>query len=115
MILALGRGACGFNKLQRRVAHFNAQQPISQRMLSLTLRSLVSDGFVEKRRTGSGRWAQYALTEAGNDLFALIAEMDNWVRTGAVRIRAASVSSNDNAPSATAEKSAPCRQGGMTQ
>jgi len=115
LIVALGRGACGFNKLQRRVAHSHARQPISQRMLSLTLRSLVSDGFVEKRQTGSGRWAEYALTETGKNLFDLIGEMDNWVRTRAARTRATSKSSNDNAPPAVAEETAPFRKGGMTQ
>lgn len=104
LIVALGRGACGFNKLQRRVTHSCAQQSISQRMLSLTLRSLVSDGLVEKRQAGSGRWAEYSLTETGGELFELISEMDKWVRTRASRTRAASMSSNDNPPPACVDE-----------
>lgn len=69
----LGAGPRRYSELQRAV------EGISQRMLTLTLRSLERDGLVERAVTPtSPPRVDYALTPVGQTLSAQVAELITW-------------------------------------
>ncbi|QQA41826.1 winged helix-turn-helix transcriptional regulator [Pelagovum pacificum] len=84
VIRELGDGPIRFNELRRRVA------PISQKMLSSTLKGLERDGFITRTVTPSVPPAvTYALTELGCGFLRPVQAMANWTMENADTITAA--------------------------
>lgn len=73
VICQLGESTCRFNELRRRCA------PITQRMLSVTLRGLERDGLVRRTvfDTKPPR-VDYALTARGLSLLTVVRELAGW-------------------------------------
>ena len=73
VVLRLGEGPARFNALRRQVGG------ISQRMLTVTLRSLERDGLVSRRVIPSTPpQVEYALTALGASLSEPIASLTRW-------------------------------------
>ncbi|MFI5911917.1 winged helix-turn-helix transcriptional regulator [Dactylosporangium sp. NPDC051541] len=74
----------GFNELDRAV------DGLSRRMLTLTLRSLVRDGLVDRTpRPGPGARVDYALSDLGRSLLPLVVAVGRWAEHHDEDIRAA--------------------------
>lgn len=81
VILRLGDGAMRFNALRRAVG------AISQRMLTVTLRSLERDGLVTRTVFPTNPpQVEYALTELGHSLAGPIGSLADWAVTHRDRI-----------------------------
>ena len=74
--------------LRRLVSTVGAEGRISQRMLTLRLRTLERDGLIERRviATTHPPGVEYALTELGRSLSAQIESLMQWIRDHMVRI-----------------------------
>lgn len=71
----------GFNELRRSV------RPVTQRMLSVTLRRLERDGLVKRTVHGSKPpRVDYALTERGLSLLAVVRTLARWAEDNAIGI-----------------------------
>lgn len=76
VILRLGDGAMRFNALRRAVGS------ISQRMLTVTLRSLERDGLVSRTvHPATPPQVEYALTDLGRSLAGPIGALADWAMT----------------------------------
>lgn len=83
----LAKGPCRFNALLRVV------DGISQRMLSVTLRTLERDGMVSRQVLPlAPPQVEYALTDLGHSLFASLAILKDWAATHQPSVRAARLS-----------------------
>lgn len=90
ILLVLGTGEWRHAELKRVLAQLSAEQAISQRVLTLKLRTLERDGFV--RRSVSGDVpprVSYALTALGGDLLAQAQGLIGWIEQQSAAIRAA--------------------------
>jgi DNA-binding HxlR family transcriptional regulator len=84
IVVLLGHRTHRFSELNRAI------EGISQRMLTLTLRTLVRDGLVDRTVHPSvPPRVDYALTELGRTLFVPIAALDQWANAHRDDIRAA--------------------------
>jgi DNA-binding HxlR family transcriptional regulator len=84
IVWTLGEGPVRFNELRRRVA------PISQKMLSSTLKVLERDGMVSRSVTPSvPPQVEYALTDLGRELLAPVSGLAEWTSANTDRILAA--------------------------
>jgi DNA-binding HxlR family transcriptional regulator len=74
--------------LRRLVSTVGAEGRISQRMLTLRLRTLERDGLIERRVISSTHppGVEYALTELGRSLSAQIESLMQWIRDHMARI-----------------------------
>jgi DNA-binding HxlR family transcriptional regulator len=84
IIATLYAGALRFNEIKREV------DGISQRMLTLTLRSLERDGLLTRTVSGSAPLrVEYDLTEVGRSLRAPIVELIRWAIDNRARMEKA--------------------------
>jgi DNA-binding HxlR family transcriptional regulator len=84
VVTFLGRGPMRFNALRREIGG------ISQRMLTLTLRSLERDGLVTRTVYPTvPPQVEYALTELGRSLLIPVLAIRDWARQNALQIEAA--------------------------
>jgi DNA-binding HxlR family transcriptional regulator len=73
IVILLGDGPLGFNELKRRT------DGISQRILSLTLKSLERDGFISRHVTANvPPSVDYALTPLGHSLWSVVKSLGQW-------------------------------------
>jgi DNA-binding HxlR family transcriptional regulator len=74
--------------LRRLVSTVGAERRISQRMLTLRLRTLERDGLIERRVISSTHppGVEYALTELGQSLSAQIESLMQWIRDHMLQI-----------------------------
>lgn len=80
----LGDGPRRFSEMRRALA------PISQKMLTTTLRSLERDGFITRTVTPSiPPRVDYALTALGRDLLGPVRALGDWAKANQARVRAA--------------------------
>lgn len=78
---ALRGGAMRFAKLKR------ALDPISQRMLTFSLRKLERDGLVHREETaGQPPQVSYELTPLGASLLAQLTALDSWLKSNQDKI-----------------------------
>lgn len=83
---ALGRSPLRFAKLKR------ALEPVSQRMLTLSLRKLERDGLVHREEVpGQPPQVTYELTPLGISLLAPLTVLDHWLETNREKIFTANV------------------------
>nr|WP_187361149.1 helix-turn-helix domain-containing protein [Phytoactinopolyspora mesophila] len=74
VLAALSQGPMRFSELRRRVTG------VSEKMLSQTLRTLVSDGFIGREVTPAvPPQVSYSLTPLGADLAQRVVELVNWI------------------------------------
>ncbi|WP_179504583.1 MULTISPECIES: winged helix-turn-helix transcriptional regulator [unclassified Sphingomonas] len=76
--------------LRRALSQLSAEQAISQRVLTLKLRALERDGFVERHVTADvPPRVSYALTPLGHDLAGQVRALIDWVNARGPAIAAA--------------------------
>ncbi|MER6082999.1 helix-turn-helix domain-containing protein [Streptomyces sp. NPDC001833] len=81
VVCQLGESTYRFNELRRLVA------PISQRMLSVTLRALERDGLVSRTVSGTTPpQVGYALTRRGLSLLGVVRDLAGWADVHAEEI-----------------------------
>lgn len=81
VILNLQPAPCRFNALRRSI------EGISQRMLTVTLRSLERDGLVARKvKPTTPPEVEYSLTELGHSLARPIAELGSWAAANRARL-----------------------------
>lgn len=86
VIMTLRRQPCRFNELKREI------EGISQRMLTLNLRSLERDGLIKRAVTASiPPRVDYELTDLGRSLSESVQALGSWTITHAAEIDAAQV------------------------
>ena len=84
VMLALAERTYRYAELRRRVGG------VSERMLALTLRTLVEDGFVARRDYGEvPPRVEYALTPLGRGLAAHLDALGRWIATNTPKVLAA--------------------------
>ena len=84
VVIILGRGPMRFNALRREVGG------ISQRMLTLTVRSLERDGLLTRTvHPTVPPQVEYALTELGRSLLVPVSAVRDWARAHALEIEQA--------------------------
>ncbi len=72
----LGSNALRFNELKRKLPK------ITQRMLTLQLRELESDGLVSRKVFSQGMpKVEYSLTDAGRGLLPVLGSLSDWARS----------------------------------
>ncbi|WP_088307445.1 winged helix-turn-helix transcriptional regulator [Novosphingobium sp. B 225] len=90
ILLVLGMGAWRHAELKRVLAQLSAEQAISQRVLTLKLRTLERDGFVARSVTGDvPPRVSYTLTALGQGLLAQAQGLIGWIQEQSGPIRAA--------------------------
>lgn len=90
ILLVLGMGTWRHAELRRVLGRLGAEEKISQRVLTLKLRTLEREGLVERQVTESvPPKVSYALTPMGADLRAEAERLIGWVNSRAAAIRAA--------------------------
>lgn len=88
ILLVLGTGTFRHAELRRTLAQLSAEQAISQRVLTLKLRTLERDGFVARAVTADvPPKVSYALTPLGTDLHAQARGLIDWINARAPQIR----------------------------
>lgn len=98
ILLVLGTGEWRHAELKRVLAQLSAEQAISQRVLTLKLRTLERDGFVARSVSGDvPPRVSYALTPLGIDLLAQARELIGWIEGQSAAIRAARARFDANA------------------
>lgn len=89
ILLVLGTGEWRHAELRRTLAALSSEQAISQRVLTLKLRTLERDGFVARFATADvPPKVSYALSPLGRDLHAEARRMIDWINARAETIRA---------------------------
>jgi DNA-binding HxlR family transcriptional regulator len=82
LMMLLRTGAYRHSTLRRLVSTTSAEGKISQRMLTLRLRTLERDGLVSRQVTNTHPpGMQYALTELGSSLLNQIDQLMEWTRS----------------------------------
>lgn len=90
IVLVLATGTFRHAELRRTLAQLSAEQAISQRVLTLKLRTLERDGFVARAVTADvPPKVSYALTPLGVDLHAQARSLIDWINVRASKIRSA--------------------------
>ena len=90
ILLVLGMGTWRHAELRRVLGRLGAEEKISQRVLTLKLRTLEREGLVERQVTDSvPPKVSYALTPMGADLRVEAERLIGWVNSRAAAIRAA--------------------------
>lgn len=90
ILLVLATGQWRHAELRRTLAALSAERAISQRVLTLKLRTLERDGFVARSATADvPPRVSYALTALGRELHAEARRLIDWINAKAVTIRAA--------------------------
>ncbi|MBB3359833.1 MULTISPECIES: helix-turn-helix domain-containing protein [unclassified Novosphingobium] len=90
ILLVLETGEWRHADLRRTLGQLSAEQAISQRVLTLKLRTLERDGFVARSITGSvPPKVSYRLTPLGRDLHGQARALIDWINTRADNIRLA--------------------------
>ena len=90
ILLVLGTGEWRHAELKRVLAQLSAEQAISQRVLTLKLRTLERDGFVVRSVSGDvPPKVSYALSALGEDLLAHAQGLIGWIEGQSTAIRAA--------------------------
>lgn len=90
ILLVLGTGTFRHAELRRTLAELSAEQAISQRVLTLKLRTLERDGFVGRNVTADiPPKVSYMLTPLGVDLHAQARSLIDWINHRAQQIRTA--------------------------
>ena len=90
ILLVLGMGTWRHAELRRVLGRLGAEEKISQRVLTLKLRTLEREGLVMRRVVDSvPPKVSYALTPLGADLRQEAERLIGWVNSRAVAIRAA--------------------------
>lgn len=88
VLIVLAMGEWRHADLRRAMAHLSSEQAISQRVLTLKLRSLERDGFVLRTATDHvPPRVSYALTPLGRELSVEARRLIDWVnaKSGAIR------------------------------
>lgn len=84
VIIALSERTYRYAELRRRIGG------VSERMLALTLRTLVEDGFVSRRDFGEvPPRVEYALTPMGRQLAKHLKALGRWIATNTPKVLAA--------------------------
>ncbi len=87
ILLVLATGEWRHADLRRTLAELSAEQAISQRVLTLKLRTLERDGFVARTIIGSvPPKVSYRLTPLGRDLHGQARMLIDWINTRAANI-----------------------------
>ena len=90
ILLVLGTGDWRHAELKRVLAQLSAEQAISQRVLTLKLRTLERDGFVARSVSGDvPPRVSYALTVPGVELLGQAQGLIEWIQGQSAAIRAA--------------------------
>ena len=90
ILLVLGTGAFRHAELRRTLAQLSSEQAISQRVLTLKLRTLERDGFVARAVTGDvPPKVSYRLTPLGADLHTQARALIDWINARAAAIHTA--------------------------
>lgn len=90
ILLVLATGAWRHAELRRTLGELSAEQAISQRVLTLKLRTLERDGFVERTVSADvPPKVTYALTPLGRELHAEARRLIDWSNSRTAAIRAA--------------------------
>lgn len=90
ILLVLAMGTWRHAELRRVLGRLGAEEAISQRVLTLKLRTLERDGFVMRHATThTPPRVSYELTPLGRELHAKATDLIGWVNERASRIRAA--------------------------
>lgn len=90
ILLVLATGAWRHAELRRTLGELSAEQAISQRVLTLKLRTLERDGFVERTVSADvPPKVSYALTPLGRELHAEARRLIDWSNGHTAAIRAA--------------------------
>jgi len=90
ILLVLATGEWRHAELRRTLAELSAEQAISQRVLTLKLRTLERDGFVARFVTNDvPPRVSYRLTGLGSELHCETKALINWINARAHSIRAA--------------------------
>lgn len=92
ILLVLATGEWRHAELRRVLVRLSAdiEKPISQRVLTLKLRTLERDGFVDRSVTGDvPPRVSYRLTPMGQALFVQARKMIDWVRSVSAEIESA--------------------------
>lgn len=90
ILLVLASGEARHAELKRALAALSAEKAISQRVLTLKLRTLERDGFVARRVSDDvPPRVTYRLTPSGEELHAEARRVIGWVQANAARIEAA--------------------------
>lgn len=90
ILLVLGTGTFRHAELRRTLAQLSSEQAISQRVLTLKLRTLERDGFVARAVTGDvPPKVSYRLTPLGADLHTQARALIDWINARAAAIHTA--------------------------
>jgi len=82
ILLVLATGHWRHADLRRVTAQLSAEQALSQRIMTLKLRTLERDGFVNRVATGDvPPKVTYSLTAMGHDLVEQLRRMIDWLNT----------------------------------
>lgn len=93
ILLVLATGEWRHAELRRTLAQLSAEQAISQRVLTLKLRTLERDGFVFRKISADvPPRVSYGLTPLGRDLHGEARRLIDWINARAPAIRAARAS-----------------------
>lgn len=94
VMMELGKAPCRFNALSRVV------NGISPRMLTVTLRHLERDGFVQLLGGGHEQAGAYAMTPLGRSLLSSLSPMLAWAESSQPAVRAARADYDDKGEAA---------------
>ncbi|MCX7282706.1 MAG: helix-turn-helix domain-containing protein [Novosphingobium sp.] len=90
ILLVLATGPWRHAELRRTLAMLSAEQALSQRVLTLKLRTLERDGFVWRRVSGDvPPKVTYGLTPLGTDLHTEARRLIDWINSRSPAIREA--------------------------
>lgn len=90
LLLLLRTGSYRHSTLRRLVSTMSAEGKISQRMLTLRLRTLERDGVISRHATNTHPpGMEYELTSLGHSLLEQIDQLMNWVRQHSPQIMSA--------------------------
>jgi DNA-binding HxlR family transcriptional regulator len=97
ILLVLAGGELRHAELKRVLATLSSEQAISQRVLTLKLRTLERDGFVARAVTADvPPKVSYCLTPLGQELHSQARGMIDWIKSGSAAIAAARRRFDDN-------------------
>lgn len=96
LLMVLETGEYGHAELKRVVSILSSEQTISQRILTLRLRALERDGFVNRKITGTNPpRVDYSLTPLGSELTEKLMGLIRWIEEKSDEVVAARASFED--------------------